>query len=151
LKAKDLARMRQRATLDDTYVDMIVYETAAAKLSNSARNEHLACYGYAQLRLYDDAIRGCSEVLANGDNIPSHYWRGIAYRHTKQLQAALGDLEIVADSNDLQLQTIAAIQMSYIYLDMKDFQSLLEVIENLSCPSRCRTSETPQTSATEGR
>src|ERR1700704_6890524 len=88
LKAKNLARMQQRATLEDTYVDMIVYQTAAAMLSKSTRNEHLACYGYAQLRLYQDAIRSCSEVLANDDNVQAHYWRGGASPATNQQPAA---------------------------------------------------------------
>lgn len=129
LKAEYFSRMRQRSTLDDTYVDMIVYETAAAKLNKSARNEHLACYGYALLRLYEDAIRSCSEVLANDDNVQAHYWRGIAYRYTKQLPAALRDLGAVADSGDHQLSPTAAIQMSYIYLGLKDYKSLLDVID----------------------
>jgi tetratricopeptide (TPR) repeat protein len=129
LKSKYLSRLRQRANLDDTYVDMIVYETAAAALSKSARNEHLACYGYAQLRLYEDTIRSCSEVLANDDNVPAHFWRGIAYRSTKQLPEALRDLGMVADANDHELSATAAIQMSYIYVELKDFKSLLDVID----------------------
>lgn len=129
LKAEYLARMRQRANLDDTYVDMIVYQTAAATLSKPTYDEHLACYGYAQLRLYEDAIRSCSEVLDDDDNIQAHYWRGIAYRWTKQLPQALRDLGTVADSNDGRLRTIAAIQMSYIYLGVKDYKSLLAVID----------------------
>ncbi len=129
LKSKYLSRLRQRTNLDDTYVDMIVYETAAAALSKSARNEHLACYGYAQLRLYEDAIRSCSEVLANDDNVRAHFWRGIAYRSTKQLPEALRDLGTVADANDHELSATAAIQMSYIYVELKDFKSLLDVID----------------------
>jgi len=128
LKNKYLSRLRQRGHLNDTYVDMIVYQTAAAMLSKSTRNEHLACYGYAQLRLYEDAIRSCSEVLANDDNVQAHYWRGIAYRETNQLPAALRDLAAVAGSDDRQWKTSAAIQMSYIYLGMKDFKSLVDVL-----------------------
>jgi tetratricopeptide (TPR) repeat protein/CheY-like chemotaxis protein len=129
LKSKYLSRLRQRANLDDTYVDMIVYETAAAALSKSARNEHLACYGYAQLRLYGDTIRSCSEVLANDDNVGAHFWRGIAYRYTNKLPEALRDLETVADSNDRELPPAAAIQMSQIYVETKDFKSLLDLID----------------------
>jgi len=129
LKSKYLSRLRQRANIDDTYVDVIVYETAAAKLSKSALTEHLACAGYGHLRLYEDAITSCSAVLANRDNVQAHFWRGTAYHHTQHLPEALRDLETVADSNDRELPPAAAIQMSQIYMETKDFKSLLDLID----------------------
>ena len=68
-------------------------------------------------------------TIARDFTVRAHFWRGIAYRSTKQLPEALRDLGTVADANDHELSATAAIQMSYIYVELKDFKSLLDVID----------------------
>jgi tetratricopeptide (TPR) repeat protein len=114
LKSQYLTRMRLLGGLNDTYIDMIVYETAALMLTKGTQNEHLACYGYYNLKMYEEAIRSCTAVLGSNENILAHYWRGIAYKDTQQPEAALRDLAAVAESDNSQ-HTTAAIQMVYIY------------------------------------
>jgi tetratricopeptide (TPR) repeat protein len=109
------------------YIDVIAYESAAIAFGALTKSEHVICYGYYQLKEYNDAVRTCTEAIDKADNLTAHYWRGLAYGEIQQLEAALRDLEIVVDSQH-GFRTSAAIRMSVIYDDMKDFKGSLELL-----------------------
>ena len=110
------------------YVDLIVYEQAAIKMVGPTGNEHLICYGYYQLTQDAEGVRACTDALNGASNLPALYWRGMSYQRLGQLDDALKDLRAVADS-DHRFRTSAAIAMSGIYDELKDFKSSLDVLE----------------------
>ena len=109
------------------YADMIAYEKAAVILGGITKNEHFICFGYFTLQAYDEAVRSCTEAIDKSDNLTARYWRGRAYGKTEQWEAALRDFEAVANSQH-GFRTSAAIQMSVIYDEMKDFQGSLNLL-----------------------
>ena len=109
------------------YVDMIAHETAATAFGGITKNEHFICYGYYKLQDYGRAVRTCTEAIDKAANLTAHYWRGLVYHQTQELEAALRDLQIVIDSQH-GFRTSAAIRMSVIYDDLKDFKSSVELL-----------------------
>ena len=109
------------------YIDMIAYEKAAIALGGITKDEHYICYGYYKLQDYDRAVQTCTEAIDEADNLTARYWRGLVYHQTKKSEAALRDLQIVIDSQH-GFRTSAAIRMSVIYGEMKDFKSSLELL-----------------------
>lgn len=110
------------------YADMIAYEKAAVTLGGKTGYEHLICYGYYQLKDYDDAVRACSKTIGeDSQNLLARYWRGFAYRDAGQPDAALKDWTVVADSES-QFRNTAAIDMSMIYFNRNDNRSALDVL-----------------------
>ena len=109
------------------YLDMIAYEKAAIALGGITRSEHYICYGYYKLQDYGETVRACTEAIDKTDNLTARYWRGLAYGKIEQLEAALRDLEVVANSQH-QFRISAAIHMSVIYDEMKDFQGSLDLL-----------------------
>jgi tetratricopeptide (TPR) repeat protein len=120
------------------YLDIIVYETAAIASGGKTGNEHLICYGYYQLKQYDEAVRTCTDAVNKADNLLAHYWRGMAYRDLGDKDAALRDLRMIADSEH-QFRTSAAIEMSVIYDELKDFQGSLDVLNKYTYLYDART------------
>jgi tetratricopeptide (TPR) repeat protein len=110
------------------YVDLIVFEKAAIALGGKTGNEHLICYGYYQLKQDEEGVDACTSVLREASNLPALYWRGRAYQRLGQMDAALKDLRVVADSGH-NFRTSAAISMSVIYDELKDFKSSLDVLD----------------------
>jgi tetratricopeptide (TPR) repeat protein len=110
------------------YRDMIAYEQAAVRLGGKTAYEHLVCYGYYQLRDYEDAVSTCTQALKDEPaNMRARYWRAIAYRDSARPEAALADLTAVADSES-DLRATAAIDISMIYFNRNDNQSALNVL-----------------------
>lgn len=109
------------------HIDTIVYEKAAVMLGAKTGNEHFICYGYYQLKLYATAIDACTEAIDSAGNFLAHYWRGRAYQDWGKLEAALADFAVIADS-DSGFRTHAAISMSVIYDNLKDFRQSLDVL-----------------------
>jgi tetratricopeptide (TPR) repeat protein len=109
------------------HVDTIVYEKAAVMLGAKTGNEHLICYGYYRLKLFDEAVGACSEAVDDADNMHARYWRGRAYQDLGKLEAALPDFAAIADS-DHGFRTQAAISMSLIHQNLKDYRRSLEVL-----------------------
>jgi tetratricopeptide (TPR) repeat protein len=109
------------------YIDMVVFEKAAVALTGAHDDEHLICYGYYKLKLYHEGAKVCTEAAEKTDNLSARYWRGMLYREAGDPDAALEDLRVVADS-DNGFRTLAAILMSLIYDERKDFRSSLDVL-----------------------
>jgi hypothetical protein len=110
------------------YREMIAFEQAAVALGGKTAYEHLVCYGYYQLRDYEDAVSTCNRALADDPaNMRARYWRGVAYRDSAKPEAALADLTAVADSES-DFRASAAIDMSMIYFNRNDNPSALNVL-----------------------
>jgi tetratricopeptide (TPR) repeat protein len=109
------------------YTDMIAYEEAAIALGGRTDDEYYICYGYNHLKDYDSAVRTCTKALDETGSMKARFWRGASYRDSGQADAALGDLTIVADSED-DFRTTAAIDLSMIYFDRHDDRSALSVL-----------------------
>jgi tetratricopeptide (TPR) repeat protein len=109
------------------YVEMIAYEKAALLLGGKARGEPLICYGYYKLKHYEAAVQACTAAIERTGDLQARYWRGVAYRDSGEMDAALEDLRVVADS-EYAFRTAAAIDMSVIYGKRKEAQRSLEVL-----------------------
>jgi tetratricopeptide (TPR) repeat protein len=110
------------------YPEMIAYAKAAIALGGRNGWGHFICYGYYQLKDYDDAVQACTETIENETaNVKALYWRGSAYRDSGQIDAALRDLIAVADSED-SFRTSAAIDVSMIYFNRDDVRGALNAL-----------------------
>lgn len=110
------------------YADMIAYEKAAIAVGDKTAYEHLVCYGYYQLKDYDNAVATCTDALAHAPgNMKALYWRGSAYRDSGRTDAAVQDFTKVADSED-NFRTSAAIDLSMLYFNRNDNQRALDVL-----------------------
>lgn len=108
--------------------DMIAYEEAALSLGDPPLEEQYICYGYYQLKSYDQAIRLCTQSVDHAaDTMESRYWRGAAYRAKGDDAAALKDFVVVAASES-DLRASAAIDMSMIYFGRNDNRGALDVL-----------------------
>jgi tetratricopeptide (TPR) repeat protein len=107
---------------------MIAYEEAAVALGNKTEQEYYICYGYYQLKDYDNAIRTCTRTIDHATNVlPAHYWRGVAYRDRGDADSALRDLTVVAESQS-NFRSSAAIDMSMIHFGRNNNKSALDVL-----------------------
>jgi tetratricopeptide (TPR) repeat protein len=110
------------------YPEMIAYEKAAIAVAADRDYDHMICYGYYQLGDYQRAVAECSEELAaNVDNVRARYWRGKTYQAMGDTDSAIKELTSVAESQH-SLRISAAIGLSLIYDDRKDFKSALGVL-----------------------
>jgi tetratricopeptide (TPR) repeat protein len=130
---KDLAIAGIYEFIGETYIKlgqdshMVAYEQAALALGN-IEDEQLICSGYYQLKDYDDAIPACNKAIEDQrDNLQARYWRGVAYRDSGQIDAALSDLAAVSGSES-NFRASAAIRMSMIYFNRKDDKGALDVL-----------------------
>jgi tetratricopeptide (TPR) repeat protein len=128
------------------YIDIIVYESAAIAAGGKTGHEHFICYGYYQLKQYDEALRTCTDAVDKADNLLAHYWRGMAYRDSGDKEAALPDLRIIADSEH-SFRASAAIEMSVIYDELKDFQGSLDVLNKYTYLYDAKTQNTNDVAA----
>src|SRR5208282_1428049 len=130
---KDLAASsiydRLAATYDrlHQYIDMIVYEKAAIAVGGETDNEHFICYAYRELKQHDEALQACTEAIDKAGNLPAHYWRGVLYQDSGQMDAALRDFAVIADSESY-FRSSAAIAMSYIYAIHNEVEKSLGVL-----------------------
>jgi hypothetical protein len=114
------------------YVDLIAYETAAVKTGGPNSYEQAICYGFYQLKQVAEAVRSCSQTIADQpNNIYAYYWRGMAYRDLMQPDAALGDLGVVAATEN-SFRASAAITMSLIDFDREDNAAALDLLKKYS-------------------
>lgn len=110
------------------YADMIAYEEAAVELGNKTELQHYICYGYYQLKDYDNAVRTCTTAIDHGaDPLSAQYWRGAAYRDKGDVDSALRDFRVVADSQS-GFRSTAAIDMSMIHFGRNDDKNALDVL-----------------------
>jgi tetratricopeptide (TPR) repeat protein len=110
------------------YPEMIAYEKAAIAVAAKRDYDYLICYGYYQLKDFRRAVSECSEELAaNADNVTARYWRGKTYEGMTDTDSAINDLTMVAESQH-SLRTSAAIDLSVIYGNRKDFKGALGVL-----------------------
>jgi tetratricopeptide (TPR) repeat protein len=110
------------------YADMMAYEEAAIALGNESEQQHFVCYGYYQLKDYDNAIRTCTRAIDNRASVlAAYYWRGVSYRDRGDADTALQDLTVVADSQS-NFRSWAAIALSMIYFERNDNKSGLDVL-----------------------
>lgn len=109
------------------YADMIAAEKSAVALGGITGSEHFICFGLYKLKAYDDAVQACTKTIDDQPSkLQARYWRGLAYRDSGKLDAALKDLRVVANSTD-DFRTHAAIDMSMIYFGRNDVASALEL------------------------
>jgi tetratricopeptide (TPR) repeat protein len=124
----DNDKMTQCTASGMQHADMIAYEEAAVALGNKTEQEYYICYGYYQLKDYDNAIRTCTRTIDHATNVlPAHYWRGVAYRDRGDADSALRDLTVVAESQS-NFRSSAAIDMSMIHFGRNNNKSALDVL-----------------------
>lgn len=111
--------------------NMIAYEEAAVALGNKTEDQHYICYGYYQLKEYDNAVRTCAKAIGATGSLPAYYWRGAAHRDKGGADLALQDFAVVADSRN-DFRSTAAIDMSMIYFGRNDNKSALDVLNRYS-------------------
>jgi len=109
------------------YVDVIVYEKAAIALGGETGDEQFICYGYHELKQYDEAVQACTEAVNKSGNLRARYWRGVSYQDLGQMDAALRDFAVVADS-EYDFRSSAAISMSFIYAIRNEVEKSLGVL-----------------------
>ena len=110
------------------FMDIIVYEDAeaAAAGTNYSETPHRRCYGYYRMKHYTETVRECTALIeGNGNYLESHYWRGKAYENTRQWDASIADLELVADSSNNYYRVGAALDMSFDYGQKADYAGQL--------------------------
>jgi tetratricopeptide (TPR) repeat protein len=110
-------------------IDRVAYQEAAIALGNEAEQQYYACNGYYQLKDYDKAIHACTRAIENAkDSIPAFYWRGVVYRDRGDAELSLRDFGVVAESQNDDLRSAAAIDLSMIYFGRNDNKSALDVL-----------------------
>lgn len=108
--------------------EMIAHEESALSLGDLPNEEQYICYGYYRLKVYDSAIRFCTQAIDHAaSTMEAHYWRGASYRAKGEADAALEDLTLVAGSEH-RLRASAAIDLSMFYFGRKDNAGALEVL-----------------------
>lgn len=135
-------RLSEAAEQQHQYADEIAYEKAAMRLGVTW-DEHYTCYGYYQLKRYDDAVKACSDAIRATDNASAVYWRGKAYDQLGQPDLALADLTRSADQEGY-FSAYAAIAMTMIYFKRNDDPDALKVLNKyqfLYDPNRTSKSE----------
>lgn len=120
--------MAWQAARLNQYDDVVLYETASIQIGGLNEYEHAICYGLHRLNREAEAVRSCSQTIADQPNdIYAYYWRGVAYRSLQQPDAALSDLAVVAGSES-DFRASAAITMSLIDFDREDNAAALDVL-----------------------
>lgn len=109
------------------YEKDIAYQEAVLAIRGRplSRDGHLRCFAYQKLDRLEDAVRACTDSLRFGPDIDTYFWRARAYERLRQLDAALQDYLIVADTGNTYLGASAAIHISVIHGDRKDPAALL--------------------------
>jgi tetratricopeptide (TPR) repeat protein len=115
----------------DQYSDMTAHEKAATALGGGAGFRHLICYGYDKLKSFETAVRECTSAIDETGSLKARFWRSRAYRDLGQADLALGDLTIVADSED-NFRTTAAIDISMNLFDRHDNRGALNALNKYS-------------------
>src|SRR6202021_108996 len=106
-------QLSEAASQQHGYVDEIAYEKAAVLLG-LRWDELYICYGYYELKRYDDAVQACTKAIDDTDNTYAWYWRGEAYYASKRSDQALPDLIKTADGEGY-FAPYAAVIASMIY------------------------------------
>jgi tetratricopeptide (TPR) repeat protein len=115
------------SALNDS-VEMIASIKVAKMLVGDSRNEQYICRGYYQLKIYDDAIQECTDIISRyPQNFETRYWRGMVYREMGNVDSALQDMVIVAESEDSR-RSWAAIEMALMYFNRGDFLSEIDIL-----------------------
>jgi tetratricopeptide (TPR) repeat protein len=120
-------RIAEYSQYKSSFPDVVVYERAALSLTSLTSGPAMVCFGLFQLRQYKEAAKNCTDILDKGGNATAHFWRGMSYSKSQELDAALADLTIVADSN-LALRVNAAMEMSTIRYTQNSFQGAVDVL-----------------------
>ncbi len=124
--ARIYERLSEAAVQQRQFVDEIAFEKAAVLLGVTW-DEHYICHGYYVLKRYDDAVRACTQAIADAGGGYALYWRGEAYRQAHRPDQALEDLTKSADSEDY-FAPYAAVDISMIDFDRGDNRAALNVL-----------------------
>jgi tetratricopeptide (TPR) repeat protein len=115
------------------YAKMIAYQKAYLSLGGRKLNGDLICYGYYRLKDLHDGLAECSENVTDGTGgAGAQYWRGMMYLDLSQPDSALHDFVAVADSNDDDYRSTAAIAVSMIYFNQNDNRGALDALNKYS-------------------
>lgn len=129
--AKDLAtstiylQMLDPLSYQSRFDDVITYTRAALDLGNQIDWEHYICYAYYEKREYQKALPDCTKAVDDDSgNLLARYWRGLVYQQIGNLDAALNDFTVVADSEN-GYRANAAINVSWIYDKQEKFKEAI--------------------------
>jgi tetratricopeptide (TPR) repeat protein len=109
------------------FVNVIAYQNAAIAMGGNAFNDYrpLKCHSYYSLKLYAEAVQECTGRFDDGADIQTRFWRGKSYKALGQGDAALQDFSVIANSEDRNYRTSAAIEISVIYGERNDMVNML--------------------------
>ncbi len=107
------------------FVNVIVYQNAAIAMGGKDPLS-LKCHAYYKLKLYTEAVQECSNHLDSYADIESRFWRGLSYEELGQMDAALQDLSVIADSEDGR-RISSAIEMTVIYSHRNELENMMIV------------------------
>jgi tetratricopeptide (TPR) repeat protein len=133
--ARDMAtstiylQMLDPLSYQSRFDDVIAYTRAALDLGNQIDWEHYICYAYYEKREYGKALPDCTQAVGDDSgNMLARYWRGLVYEKIGNMDAALDDLTMVADSEN-GYRANAAINVSWIYDEQKRFKEAIDSLK----------------------
>lgn len=108
------------------YTDVIAYQKAADVIEGVYRPKYsqLKCAALYRLKLYDAAIKDCTQQVESGGSIDALFWRAKALTGVGKFNQALGDFSVVA-SSEHRFRTSAAIEISVLYGQRGQLQKML--------------------------
>jgi tetratricopeptide (TPR) repeat protein len=133
--ARDLAnstiylQMLDPLSYQSRFDDVITYARAALDLGNQVDWEHYICYAYYEKRAYQKALPDCTKAVSDDPaNLLARYWRGLVYQQMGNLDAALDDFTVVANSEN-GYRANAAVNVSWIYDKQKKFREAIDSLK----------------------
>jgi tetratricopeptide (TPR) repeat protein len=133
--ARDLAtstiylQMLDPLSYQSRFDEVVAYTRAALDLGNQVDKAYYICYAYHQKRAYEEALPECTKAVDDQpDNMLARFWRGLVYQELGNLDAALNDYLVVADSQN-GFRASAAISVSWIYDTKKEFRKAIEFLD----------------------
>lgn len=111
------------------YEKVVAYQKAADTLGGIIRPgwSHIKCHALYRLKLYGEAIQDCTLQFEKGGNVEAVFWRAKAHDALGNIEEALHDYRLVADSeHDFRISS--AIEISVIYARSNDMPHMLETL-----------------------
>jgi tetratricopeptide (TPR) repeat protein len=123
------AQMLDPLSYQSRFDEVVAYARAALDLGNQVDWEHYICYAYHQKREYEQALPECTKAVDDQPgNMSARYWRGLVYQELGNLDGALNDFTVVADSEN-GFRANAAITVSWIYDTRKEFGKAIDSLD----------------------